>query len=355
MTDHVPLRLAVIGCGAVAELSHLPALAASDAFKLTHLVDTNLTRARALAHKFGVRDVADDYSQIVGKVDAAIVALPHSLHAPVSAALLAAGIHVLVEKPMATRIEECEAMIEAGAKSGAVLAVGLMRRHYATCQFVKRLIAHGVLGDIRSFDVREGMVYNWPVASDFFFRRETAGGGVLIDTGAHTLDLLLWWLGDYDSVTYYDDSMGGVEADCELHVCLKTGASGVVELSRTRNLRNTFVLRGSRAVLEVGTGLGSSVSLAPTDGDIALCGSVSWTSGVIETPQVVMRRQLDDFAEVICQGRNPLVTGEDGMRSVALIEDCYTSRLPLDQPWLCPDEIRGNAGGEEARGKHDEH
>jgi len=55
----------------------------------------------------------------------------------------------------------------------------------------------------------------WKVASDFMFRKE-AGGGVLADTGAHLLDLLLWWLGDYESVEYCDDAVGGVEADCEL-------------------------------------------------------------------------------------------------------------------------------------------
>ncbi len=99
-------------------------------------------------------------------------------------------------------------------------------------------------------DIQEGMIYDWPVASDFMFRRDM-GGGVLADTGAHVLDLLMYWLGDHASVEYKDDAAGGVEADCELRLTMASGAKGVVRLSRTRNLRNTWILEGERGTLEV--------------------------------------------------------------------------------------------------------
>ena len=83
-------------------------------------------------------------------------------------------------------------------------ATGGIRQQFSTpenirmglygARFVKRLLDNGVLGDIRRFDIREGFVYEWPVTSDFMFRRE-AGGGVLADTGAHVLDMALWLLG----------------------------------------------------------------------------------------------------------------------------------------------------------------
>ena len=94
---------------------------------------------------------------------------------------------------MALNADECDAMIEAARQSGAILAVGIMRRFLPSYQFVKALIDDGYLGTINSFDIREGFVYNWPVASDFFFRKETAGGGVLVDTGAYTMDTVQWW------------------------------------------------------------------------------------------------------------------------------------------------------------------
>src|SRR5512134_121949 len=94
------LRLAVVGCGAITTLHHLPAIALSDRVEAAALVDVDAARARTLAERFGVPEVADETGGLTGHVDAAIVALPNSLHAPVSIDLLRRGIHVLVEKPM---------------------------------------------------------------------------------------------------------------------------------------------------------------------------------------------------------------------------------------------------------------
>ncbi len=76
------MRIAVVGCGAVAERGHLPALKAASCFDVVALVDRNESRARALAESFGVRNVFTDFVRVLPEVDAAIVALPHSLHAP---------------------------------------------------------------------------------------------------------------------------------------------------------------------------------------------------------------------------------------------------------------------------------
>jgi len=330
------LRLAIIGCGAMAETVHLPVSASSGQVDVTVLVDKSLARARQLARKYDVPAVADDYREIFSKADAAIVALPHHLHAPVTTELLRQGIHVLVEKPMALKTSDCDDMIETANKTGAVLAVGLIRRFCESSQFVKQVLESGLLGDIISFDLREGVVFQWPVVSDFMFRRET-GGGVLADIGVHALDMLLWWLGGYESVEYYDDAMGGVEADCEIHLRLQNGATGVVELSRTRNLRNTCILYGERGVLEAGTnltGFDPFVCLKAKHGDVVLSGR-AMRDGLTEITLLdVFRRQLDDFVDAIVNHREPLVPGQEGRRSVELIEACYTSRQALKHPWV---------------------
>ena len=116
--------------------------------------------------------------------------------------------------------------------------------------FLKKALDSGILGDITSFDFQEGSVYDWPVASDFMFRK-AAGGGVLADTGAHVLDTLLWRVGDWQSVVYRDDSQGGVEADCLLELQMDSGATGTVQMSRSRALRNTYIIRGDRGHLEI--------------------------------------------------------------------------------------------------------
>jgi predicted dehydrogenase len=333
-SDVKELRIAVIGCGAVTARAHLPVAARAEGVKVTLLVDRAHSRAETLASQFGVPRVAADYAAAFDEADAAIVALPHCLHASVCVELLRRGIHVLVEKPMALTADECDAMSAAAEEGGAVLAVGLMRRFLRATQFVRETLQAGLLGRVRRFDVREGFVYDWPVASDFFFRKETAGGGVLIDTGAHTLDTLLWWLGDVRSLEYFDDDHGGVEADCLLRLELESGATGVVELSRTRKLRNSAIIEGERASLEADWGW---VRLTPRDSRLTLDGPVKPTSSpkaTVEDYLEAMAASFNDWIDAIRLARPPAVSGAEARRSIALIEKCYRNRQALELPWV---------------------
>ena len=101
------------------------------------------------------------------------------------------------------------------------------------------------------FDLRESMVFSSGISSEVLFQPNVAGGGVLTDTGVHALDLLLWWLGDFASVNYRDDSQGGFEANCILECALTSGARGRFELSRTRQLCNSIRIEGTRGFVEV--------------------------------------------------------------------------------------------------------
>lgn len=330
------LRIAIIGCGAVTERGHLPAIAGLGRSQDTLLVDKNHSRAQELGRRFNIPRVADDYRQVLGQVEAAIVALPHYLHAPVSVDLLKRGIHVLVEKPMALNVAECDAMIEAARQNGATLAVGIMRRFLPSYQFVKALVGTDFLGTIYSFDIREGFVYKWPVASDFFFHKETAGGGVLIDTGAYTMDAVQFWFGDCKSLEYLDDNMGGVEANCEIHLQMENGIRGYIELSRVRDLRNTAMIRGERGTLEVSMH-SSRITICPNGLDTEIIGNVleAATSGAkSESLADLIKAELEDWTEAIVNKTEPRVTGKEGRKSVALIEECYKNRKPLELPWL---------------------
>lgn len=333
-----PLRLGIVGCGAVTETGHLPAVAASGGVQLTVLVDKNFGRAQELARRLKVPRAAADYADIIGQADAAIVALPHYLHAPVAAELLSHGIHVLVEKPMALNLAECDSMLEAAQKGGATLAVGIIRRFMPAYRFAREAIAAGVLGEVVSFDIRDGFVYGWPVASDFFFRREMAGGGVLIDTGAYTMDLVHWWFGEARSVRYADDNRGGVEANCEVTMEMDSGVRGFAELSRTRDLRNSVIVEGRRGRLEMSLYTGTlSITLSNTgqrltgqalEGDGAGSGPVALTD--------LFRAELEDWLGAIRENRPAIVSGHDGRKAVSLIEACYSHRSSLAHPWESP-------------------
>jgi predicted dehydrogenase len=332
------VRLAVVGCGAVAQIHHLPAIAASGRVEAAVLVDADEKRARALAERFGVPEVATDFKGLPGKVEAAVVALPNSLHAPVSIDLLRRGVHVLVEKPMAMNVRECDEMIDAARTGRAVLAVGLDFRFFDASLFVRNLLRDGLIGEIRGFDLRQGVIPRWPFATDFLLKKEMAGGGVLADFGVHVLDLLLWWLGDLTVTGYRDDAMGGVESDCEMTLATAAGLKGEVEVSRTRTLRNTCVFEGERAKLEVGVwDPDPEIRLSIAGSEVALAGRArgamgSKTGSALNFTDVFVR-QIDDFARAIRLRREPLIPGVEGRRSLALIEACYAQRQLLELPW----------------------
>ncbi|HEV8629934.1 MAG TPA: Gfo/Idh/MocA family oxidoreductase [Thermoanaerobaculia bacterium] len=334
-----PLRIAVVGCGAIAELQHLPALAASRQARAVALVDRELARAQALARRWRVPRAAADVAEVADDIDAAILALPNHLHAPVAIDLLRRGIHVLVEKPMAPTVADCDAMIAAAAGSGAVLAVGLEFRFFDSTDLVRELLGAGLVGPLAGFELRQGVIPRWPFASDFVLRKETAGGGVLADFGVHVLDLLLCWLGDWRAVECADDARGGLEADAELALTMASGVGGTVEVSRTRNLRNTCRFAGERGVLEVGVwDPDPEVVLRLPAGDTVLAGRAR-RGGRALTFRDAFCRQLDDFVGAVRDGREPRVPGREGRRTIALVEACYARRRPLALPWDAPSEL----------------
>jgi predicted dehydrogenase len=327
-----PIRVGVIGAGAAAEGIHLPALARTAGVDLTALVDPAADRLEFVRKKFGVPAGFRDYRDAIPHIDAAILGIPHQYHAPVTVDLLDAGVHVLVEKPMALSTAECDAMIQASERSGARLAVGLLRRFAPTLRYTKEVIDSGMLGTIRSVDVREGLVFRWPVKSAAMFSPKC--GGVMADTGTHVLDLLLWWFGDVASFEYWDDAAGGVEADAVMNLTMASGITGRIEMSRTRDMRNSCIIRGDRGTLEVGTKTSSTVTLTPAAGHASLTGAATMPN---QQPPGnlgdLFAWQMADFVRAVQTGTAPSVPGTEGRRSVAVLEACYRRRQPLVFPF----------------------
>lgn len=326
------IKLGFLGCGKVTENFHLPVAMQTTLFEPVCLVDAYLPRAEFLGKQYGIAQVFTDYRRAFDHVDAVILATPNHLHAPMAVDLLKNGINVLVEKPMALTAVDCEAMLQAEKDSGCVLSIGLIRRFYATSQFVKQVIDSRLLGEIREFDFQEGGIFSWKVTSDFMFRKE-AGGGVLADIGVHTLDLLLWWLGEVDNVSYMDDAQGGVEADCMMRLNLKNGASGHVALSRLRKMRNTFIIAGERGALEVGNNFDADIKLSVQDRKKAIKGRAFFDSISDQSMHQVFLKQLNNFAAAINGVDQPFVTGVEGQRAVKMIETCLKDRKFLETPW----------------------
>lgn len=328
------MKIAIIGCGAVAANYHIPITLNSKKVKLEYLIDKNLNRAKDLSKKFNISHYSKDYQAIFGKVDCALIALPHHLHYQITSELLKNNINALVEKPLALTAWECKKLIKIAKEKDKILAVGLTRRFYKNYQLVKKIIDTGVLGKINSFTIKEGFVYNWPTLSDFMFKKEK-GGGVLYDTGAHTLDTVLWWLGDYKSFKYFDDDMGGVEANCIINLQMKNGTKGTIELSRTRNLINTAIIRGTKAMLTVKMD-GSFITLKPNKSDLKLRGYAINNKVNIQNPEVLFMTQLNNFIDSIVKHRKPMISGKEAYKSIKLIEACYKKRRRMNVSWYRP-------------------
>ena len=336
------VRVGIVGCGAVTERLHLPAVLSSTMVRLEALVDTAPGRAARLAASVGVEHGFTDMGALIGTVDVAILALPNSMHLEAVRTLAQEGIHVLVEKPMARTVDECEAMIAAAAGHGIVLSIAHVRRFFPWVELVREWLASGFLGRLESIDWREGQPYRWPVLSSLPFDRDAAGGGVLIDVGSHVFDLLRWWRGEGGVVSYEDDALGGVEADCVAHLRDRHGCEARVELSRTRDLRNTVVFTGDRATLEVTLEYDATITLGMRDRGSALAGSVrAQRAPIALIPQswpmvAAFVEQIDQFAAATRGEPAAIVSGDDGMAAVALVERCYASRGGLIDPFPLP-------------------
>ncbi|RSS95562.1 NAD-dependent epimerase/dehydratase family protein [Streptomyces sp. WAC05292] len=341
-----PVRLAIVGCGAAARGCHLPALPPLKGdVQLTALVDRDPRQAEAalaLYRELGGTDadrvvLAADPAEAADAFDAAVVVAPHTLHAPIVRELLAAGKHVLLEKPMTTSVEDAEALAAAAAAEGApVLAMAHPRRLFPAYAWVKRLIDGGELGDVVRVDWSEGHPYAHEPVSWSMFDRRLAGGGVLTDTASHVFDTLLWWLGpDVEVVRHEDNSLGGVETDARAD--LRFGATEVrCDFSRLRDLGISCTVTGTRATATIGTDFpAGECTLVTADGVELHRGDVDAVAPAQGEWELLFTEQLANFAAAV-RGAAPAHSGaEDGVRVVKLIQECYggPARTASAQPW----------------------
>ena len=330
------LRLGIVGCGAITEGAHLPAALTSDTVDLTALVDVSKVRLGHLNRQYGLSCLmATDVTEVMSQVDAVILAIPNALHASIGVKLLSSGIHVLCEKPLAVTAQECEELCLAARKGSAVLAVGYMTRFYPSTVLTKDLLDSGFLGEILSFGYEFGTEGGWAPLSGYNLKRETSGGGVLIISGSHFIDRMLYLFGKVRMVKYYDDSRGGVEANCILDVIgtvNDTDCPGMITLSKTHRLANALRITGERGVLMIREGQSLSVTFTPLGSNLSH--EVTFPqSGGVGPEEDYYRVQLEDFVHAIQSRQEPRVNGESGAASAALIEQCYSSVTPLEEKW----------------------
>ena len=187
-------RLGLIGCGGMAR-SHAsrlePLLQRLD---LVAAADVIEEKAKAVAELFPDTQVVTDYKEILDDVDCVLLALPHHLHHPVTMDCLAAGKHVLVEKPMANTEQECLEMIDAAHKADRVLMTAYCMRYHPLAIKMKDLIEEKAYGECFQVSIWTEQRTQYP-PDHWASSAKTLGGGQLFSHGCHYIDILLWYLG----------------------------------------------------------------------------------------------------------------------------------------------------------------
>jgi predicted dehydrogenase len=247
------VRLAVVGCGAVVERLHLAPLKQVEDVEVCALVDRDEAATARLARLFPRARRYRDTEELPREVSAALVAVPSGLHATVAEGLLKRGIHVLCEKPMATTLEDCRAMVGAAAEAGATLMIGHQKRFVASVSQAKRCLEERRLGRIIAVSASMGMpAALWPSRTPYLRDPALAGGGVLLDSGVHLIDLVLWLLGPLDDLRCTLQPARGLEDEARVEFTV-AGAPGLLRFSRRRTLQNVFRIDGEDGFLEFDT------------------------------------------------------------------------------------------------------
>lgn len=187
-----PVRLAVVGTGAIAQLAHIPVLAKMRGVQLVALCDNDGPKARALADRFGVPDTFTDIEDLLSAddLDAVVVATPNHLHEPHVLAALAAKRHVLCERPLSLTARGIERILAASERAGRKVVVANNHRYRSDVQALDRFLRGGELGRLQG--VRAGSYQLKHGGATWRDRRAEAGGGAFLEDGFPLLDLALW-------------------------------------------------------------------------------------------------------------------------------------------------------------------
>jgi predicted dehydrogenase len=326
------LRVAVVGCGAIAEIGHIPAAIRSRVtVDLRALVDCDRGRADALAARFGIPLTASSLGAVAGEVDAAILATPPHVRPSLAEEAFNAGLHVLCEKPLANSGAEARKIVVAAERASRVLSVGHTYRFFPNRVRVHEFVQQGQLGSIETVDVEQGSPSDWPTRSGYSMRQDLITGGVLLNEGIHALDTLFWWFGCPETLAYEDDSLGGLESNARISMRFAHGVTASCRFSRTCQLKNEIRVEGTRGSITLEVYDASRIRVRRgKELEILEVGAES--ADFVN----VLAAQLIDFAASIDSARPPRVTGDDGVRVVSFIERCYAAKRSRPLPTLAP-------------------
>ena len=343
------IRIGLLGYGKVANL-HAEAIAAISNGELVSVAGRNRDRRNGFAAKWKIasRDTVEEMAKL-DKVDLVIVVTPHPQHRDGSLEAFAAGCHVIVDKPMAVTVAQCDEMIAAGKRAGKFLSVVSQRRWFPACVRIKEAIDQGKLGkpcllQLTILSWRNAAYYN---SDPWRGKWDAEGGGVLINQAAHQIDLMNWYMGPIEEIQGYWTNFNHpyIEVEDSAVAVLKFRNGGLASVLASNSQKP-----GIYAKVHVHGTSGASAGVQTDGGAMFIAGMSTitepplndlWTIPgeekfldkyrteddaffkSINATVYFFSRQLEDYCGALLEGKTPPTTGEDGRETVKFIETMY--------------------------------
>ncbi len=337
-------NIGIIGCGKIAQVRHIPEYADNPNVKLSGYFDLNQERAAELAKKYGGKAYATYQDLLADKnIDAVSVCTANSSHAEITIAALKAGKHVLCEKPMATTLSECEAMVKTAKETGKFLMIGHNQRLAKAHVKAKELLKSGLIGEIVSFRTTFGHPgpETWsvdPGKNTWFFDKNRAAMGAMADLGIHKTDLI-HFLTDQTiietsaklSTIDKRDASGNLIGVDDNAICLyklSGGATGTMTVSWTYYGAedNSTVLYGTKGIMRIYDDPTYSIKVFTREGETILFDIDKIQTNDKQTKSGV----IDLFVDCLVDNHEPEISAAEVLKSMrvvfASIESSETGR-----------------------------
>lgn len=319
------INLALVGCGGISAAHRARFDAQKDRMKVVATVDPDLDKARAAAEQLGASIATTDYREVLDKVDAALLALPHHLHHPIGMDFLNAGVHVLMEKPLANSEEECQDLIAAADKNNVKLMTAYCMRYHPLIEKMHELIVNKTYGETFQISIWTEQFTKFP-DGHWGNQIATLGGGQFFSHGCHYVDLLLLFLGEPVRGTHLGTRLGTpwMEGEGTSHVAMEfesgaIGYHGGTWGARGTRLKNSIHVHCTDGMIE----------FTPGRGELLLhCGATEDDKGGIETimesdVNKPMEREMEHFLDCIETGKTPITDGRESLQSLRVIWRMY--------------------------------
>lgn len=314
------LKFGLIGAGSIAQ-AYVQAFEDCPTAQLVAVADVRAEAARALAEGLGCRsyDSAEALAATEKELDAVIICTPPVTHPEISTLFLERKIHVLCEKPLSIDSQSARQMLETAQANGVTLTMATKFRFVEDVLRAKSIVTSGILGEIvlfeNAFTSRVDMTSRWnsnPAVS---------GGGVLIDNGTHSVDLMRYFLGPLADVQVVEGKRSqGLAVEETVHIFVRStgGVMGAIDLSWSINKElDSFInIYGSHGTVSVGW----------KESKYRQSSSRDWVVfGKGYNKVEAFRSQINNFARAIAGEEALLITPEDALASVEVIEAAYAA------------------------------